>query len=224
MNIGLDSKKLGKLALGAKHGDSSNHTALVKYEHNRRGERQDVTRPVYSHGKLQPKTLRDTVSAWDEMMVCKYYPGQFNAQYVAGMNVTNLPTTTFSVSNAFTQAVTPGGNYLNSLGDTSFTLLMWCPSMTAFTGEDAYGKISASNKLGGFAITKVSSSSLDTGFISKEIFKDAYTGLTMTDVYGSDMTGFSAGGFVWSAEMELNILCPRANLVGSYYQGTIQFG
>jgi hypothetical protein len=46
----------------------------------------------------------------------------------------------------------------------------------------------------------------------------------MIDAYGSDMTGFSAGGFVWAGGMDVNIMCPRANLVGSYYQGSVQFG
>lgn len=46
----------------------------------------------------------------------------------------------------------------------------------------------------------------------------------MLDTYGSDMTGFSSGGFVWAADLEMNIITPRANLVGSYYQGTIQYG
>lgn len=101
---------------------------------------------------------------------------------------------------------------------------MWCPSMTAFRGDPAYGKIPATDKLGGFAMIKVNATDTDVSFISKDIFADAYTGYTMTDVYGSDMTGFAAGGFVWSAEIDLNILCPRANLVGSYYQGTIQYG
>lgn len=46
----------------------------------------------------------------------------------------------------------------------------------------------------------------------------------MVDTYGSDMTGFSAGGFVWASSMDVNILTPRANLVGSYFSGTIQYG
>lgn len=43
----------------------------------------------------------------------------------------------------------------------------------------------------------------------------------MLEVYGSDMTGFSAGGFVWASEATFNILTPAANLVGSYYRGTL---
>jgi len=46
----------------------------------------------------------------------------------------------------------------------------------------------------------------------------------MKEVYGSDLTGFSAGGFVWASEVTMNLLVPAANLVGSYYKGTLAFG
>lgn len=46
----------------------------------------------------------------------------------------------------------------------------------------------------------------------------------MVETYGSDMTGFAAGGFVWASEPTFNILSPAANLVGSYYRGTITYG
>jgi len=46
----------------------------------------------------------------------------------------------------------------------------------------------------------------------------AYTAL---EVYGSDMTGFSAGGFVWASEAKFNILAAQANIVGSYYKGSM---
>jgi len=93
--------------------------------------------------------------------------------------------------------------------------------MTAFHGDALVGDISPFDKLGGLSITQVSSSDTDAAFISKEMFQKVDSAHTMLEVYGSDMTGFSSGGFVWAAEMEVNILCPRANLVGSYYSGTI---
>jgi len=46
----------------------------------------------------------------------------------------------------------------------------------------------------------------------------------MDEVYGSDMSGFTAGGFVWSSELKMNILCPAANLIGSSYRGSVLFG
>lgn len=44
------------------------------------------------------------MSAWDEMTVAKNFPGCHNTPYCAGMNVTALPTTTFSVSNSWSTA------------------------------------------------------------------------------------------------------------------------
>lgn len=38
------------------------------------------------------------------------------------------------------------------------------------------------------------------------------------------MRGFSAGGFIWAAEAKFNILCANANIVGSFYKGSMQFG
>jgi len=46
----------------------------------------------------------------------------------------------------------------------------------------------------------------------------------MLEIYGSDCTGFATAGFVWAAEMEVKTLAPLANLVGSYYKGTVTVG
>jgi len=48
--------------------------------------------------------------------------------YVAGMNVTNLPTTTFSVSNAVSSANIFGETGDVPLGSTPYTLVMWSTS------------------------------------------------------------------------------------------------
>lgn len=60
-----------------------------------------VHRPSYVKGNVtQAKTVSDQLTAWDEMTVAKNIPGYHNVSYVAGMNVTNLPTTTFAVANS----------------------------------------------------------------------------------------------------------------------------
>jgi len=55
------------------------------------------------------------------------------------MNVSNLPTNTFSVSNAINEA-TPilagiPGTVSEELGNRTYTIIMWSTSMTAFTGD-----------------------------------------------------------------------------------------
>jgi len=46
----------------------------------------------------------------------------------------------------------------------------------------------------------------------------------MTETFDSNLDGFSSGGFVWAAEATFNILAPMANIVGSYYKGSINYG
>lgn len=47
---------------------------------------------------------------------------------------------------------------------------------------------------------------------------------TMQRVYGSDFSGFSEGGFMWSAEADISLLAPLADFVGAVYTGTLTYG
>lgn len=46
----------------------------------------------------------------------------------------------------------------------------------------------------------------------------------MVEVYGSDMDGFSRGGFVWSAQANFKIVTPEANLIGAFMRGNLTWG
>lgn len=46
----------------------------------------------------------------------------------------------------------------------------------------------------------------------------------MLELYGSDMSNFSAGGYVWASQAQFNILQAQANMVGSFFRGTIRCG
>jgi hypothetical protein len=92
------------------------------------------------------------MSAWDDMLVSKAHPGQHNVTYVAGMNCTNLPTSTFSVSNSLAGSYMYGQAGTHPLGTGEYTLLMWSSSCTAFTGDGATGNITAADRLGGMVI------------------------------------------------------------------------
>lgn len=145
--------------------------------------------------------------------------------YVAGMNVTNLATNTFSVSNSFAKCNIYGEADTDFIGTSEYTLIMWCSSMTAFGGIDhTPTSIPPSDKLGGLVIKQVKASDLDSAWIQRKIFSNNQSAFTMLETYGSDMQGFSAGGFVWASEATLNIITPAATLVGSYFRGTLQMG
>jgi len=46
----------------------------------------------------------------------------------------------------------------------------------------------------------------------------------MLETFGSDMTKFSAGGFVWAAEANFELVAPLAKIAGTFFRGTIQYG
>lgn len=99
---------------------------------------------------MQKQSTGPIMTAWDEMLVAKACPGKFNASYVAGMNVTNLPTNTFAISNTFATSGVVGSADDHRLGTSPYTLLMWSPAMTAFRGSGS--SIPTTDKLGGLVI------------------------------------------------------------------------
>lgn len=68
------------------------------------------------------------------------------------MNVTNLPTNTFSVSNTIAEANVLDGTTDTPLGDAKYLLLMWSSSVTAFSGDGAGSHIGAADRLGGLCL------------------------------------------------------------------------
>jgi len=140
------------------------------------------------------------------------------------MNVTNLPTNTFSVSNTLSEANVYGSTTDSKLGSADYTLLMWCSSATAFFGDGKPGSIPSTDKLGGFVVKMVNATDLNTPWISRLAFEEIQSSYTMLETYGSDFSGFSSGGYVWASQPTFNILAPAANMVGSYFRGTVTFG
>jgi len=47
---------------------------------------------------------------------------------------------------------------------------------------------------------------------------------TMTSVYGSDATSIASRAFVWASEIDIKMVAPAANIVGTYYEGVINNG
>lgn len=88
------------------------------------------------------------------------------------MNITNLPTSEFSVSRSFSECNVYGQPDSKSFGSAPYTLLMWCSSTTAFGGDGETGNISAADRLGGLVMKQVQSADLDTPFISRSIFQE----------------------------------------------------
>jgi len=65
---------------------------------------------------------------------------------------------------------------------------------------------------------------MDVPLIDRSVIYNSGWAYSMTEVYGSDMDGFSEGGFVWASQADVQLLIPRANLVGGMYRGNLTYG
>jgi hypothetical protein len=149
------------------------------------------------------------ITAWDEMLCAKFHPGQFTTDYCAGMNRIDLPTNIFSVSNSHASCHVFNGLFsVNEvpLGQSDYTVVMWSSSMTAFRGDGYPTNIPETDKLGGMIMFQLNEDFLDDGIISRNTFLNPRAAYSMLEVYGSDMSNFSAGGYVWASEAQFNIL------------------
>jgi len=160
------------------------------------------------------------------MVVAKNYPGQFDAPYVAGMNVCSVPTSTGRVATTFDSAFEFGGtgDVESNIGTEDYLVIAWCPSTTAFFGDGGASNVPTTEKLGGFSMQQFKSSDFSSPAISRRFFQDARVMQTMKRFYGSDFSGFSEGGFMWSAEADISLLAPLADFVGAVYTGTLTYG
>lgn len=68
------------------------------------------------------------------------------------MNVSSLPTMTFSVSNTFSESNVHGSGDPADLGSYDYLLIMYSTSQTAFTGNGGAGNIDSATKQGGLVL------------------------------------------------------------------------
>jgi len=102
---------------------------------------------------------------------------------------------------------------------------MWCPAATAFYGPGGGGSyIGSDTKLGGLVVMQLGGGAMDVPLIDRSVIYNSAWAYSMTEVYGSDMDGFSEGGFVWASQADVQLLIPRANLVGGMYRGNLTYG
>lgn len=131
------------------NGNARSHPKKEAKDHNK------VHKPQYSAGNYnQPASSQQILSAWDRMTIAKNYPGQFEAPFVAGMNVSSVPTSTGHIATTFDQCFESGGTGVteSKLGTQDYLLVCWCPSTTAFFGDGLANHIPTTDKLGGFAL------------------------------------------------------------------------
>jgi hypothetical protein len=93
------SKNRGAPNLRKDHITPKNPPKSHEQRNHAKSTRASGRRIEYRDGIIEPPRTKEIMTAWDRMTMAKLSPGNSNPQYVAGMNVTQVPTMTFSVTN-----------------------------------------------------------------------------------------------------------------------------
>lgn len=133
------------------------------------------------------------------MSYAKEFPGEINAPYVAGMESLTLPTSIFESNLSISRANDYNQAFDSFIGEQPYVILMWCPAMTCIYGSGRDYEVKSTDKLGGFIIKQFGFDEIEENFLFKKTFNEVQSIYTMQEVYGSNGTSFSDGGFVWSA-------------------------
>lgn len=88
-------------------------------------EEQKHFKPRFVRGKI-PQPSRDAIlTDWDLMTIAKNAPGTIDSPFVAGMNVTPMPTSTFSVASTLSQIYDVQASDLSQLGSREYTVILY---------------------------------------------------------------------------------------------------
>mgnify|MGYP003572093692 CR=1 FL=1 len=169
--------------------------------------------------KRRVKSIGPLLTDLDEMILAKTLPGRINAPYVAGMDTQPIPTNTFQVATSLSQA--SGASPLDPLGSKEYVVMMFCPVLTHLYGRGGTNQFATSSTLGGLYVYQ--SDAPEAPHTISEFDDDRY-GLSMIEVFGSDITGFAEHGFVWACQLNLKLMAPLANVIGKAFHGRITIG
>lgn len=84
------------------------------------------------------------------MLVAKHYPGQIASPYVHGMNVGTAQTGLIRSAITINSAISGNGSTKVRIGTDNFTLIMYCPVLSAFYSGNA--TVFNGNKVGGLIV------------------------------------------------------------------------
>jgi len=102
----------------------------------------------------QTANSNDLLSAYDKMVMQKYYPGTEATPYVAGMNVMPSPSVIFSANTSLTQAEdTSSNSNAVDIGTRDYLVIAFCPVMTLLHGSGGSGRYATTEKLSGMLVT-----------------------------------------------------------------------
>lgn len=102
-------------------------------------------------------------------------------------------------------------------------MIAFCPVLTLLYGSGGNDDFDENTKLGGLIMVQTDDLN-STSTLYPDQFNQVFAGRSMASVFGSDMTGFCERGFIWSSQLDVNLIAAAANITGTYYQGTLTMG
>ena len=83
-----------------------------------------------------PPDAEHLLSAYDQMVMQKYYPGTAVTPYVAVMNIMTSPSVTFTCASAQTETEVIGSSLQSEpLGTADYTIIAFCPILSILHGR-----------------------------------------------------------------------------------------
>jgi len=123
------------------------------------------------------------------MTVAKYYPGQIDAPYVAAMGLPPIPTGRFQIGHDLRMGESGVSQSLYPLGTDDYVVICFCPALSFYYGSGGVGRYSSGTKLSGITVQIENLPSASV--LRKDGFDVMSRSRTMSELYGSDTTGFA---------------------------------
>jgi len=105
-------------------------------------------------------TVNEMMTLWDTVLLAKHQPGVHNVPFITDMNVSSASTgiihSLFSMNSTYKNT-----GFQGYLGDDDYTLIGFCPSLTACYGPGGLGNIPMTSKCGGIFIKTIADPAYD---------------------------------------------------------------
>jgi len=174
--------------------------------------------PFTNNGPFIQDSADLALSDTDRFMMAKYFPGRIDTPYMNGLSRIPIPTSRFSSSFSLTTTATATGldTVTAPIGTFDFLMLAYCPSLSLSVGSGVAFAQSTITHLSGF---QAAQGNLADTVLYANGFDRTNRAPSLLSLLGTNFDTFSSNGIIFASELDMRILTPQANLVGTMYTG-----
>lgn len=204
------------------------HDELLRLRRKSKETRLDVYTNNPQPGTLAPykkgygpetaHSVDAALSDTDRYMIAKYFPGRVSTPFMSGLTKIPIPTALYQTSFSLSSAVVGTTGPVKPLGSSPYLMLAYCPSLSMSVGSAALGAHPTTTHLSGFQIIQ---GDLNDFVLYRDGFDRVLRSPSLFSLLGTNFDTYATNGVIWAGEMNLQLLCPQANLVGARYAGSI---